>query len=121
MNDSALQVLLNGIDITNTVLNVADLSDGAEILNISNVLSINRTRNSTVEVSFSNNIAVTFDRMGDLLQFALNIDPAFAGNVSGLLGNFNGDNSDDFIFQNGSTLGSSPSDMDIHTFGQSCK
>ena len=48
--------------------------------------------------------------------------PSFlAGLTSGLLGNFNSNTSDDFIFRNGTLLDDQASDADIHEFSQSCK
>jgi len=97
------------------------MNNGTEILNTSEEVSVNRTSNISVEASFSNNIGISVMFSNELLQFSLDLDPDFANNVSGILGNFNGDNSDDYILRNGSVLGSTPSDMEIHTFGQSCK
>lgn len=58
---------------------------------------------------------------GDILDFVINLEEPLRGNTRGLLGNFNGDNTDDFTMPNGIPVPSNASDRTIHEFGQSCE
>jgi len=51
--------------------------------------------------------------------YTLELPLAFEGNTSGLLGNYNNDDSDEFVFRNGTMISNSSSDREIHQFGQS--
>ena len=54
-------------------------------------------------------------------MYALEVPSSFEGTTSGLLGNYNNDDSDEFVFRNGTMISNSSSDREIHQFGQSCK
>ena len=54
-------------------------------------------------------------------MYTLEVPSSFEGTTSGLLGNFNTDSSDEFVFRNGTMISNSSSDREIHQFGQSCK
>ena len=56
-----------------------------------------------------------------LLSFVATSPEESMGTTVGLLGNFNGDTSDDFMYRNGTFLDADASDRMIHDFGQSCK
>lgn len=58
---------------------------------------------------------------GDILEFVINLEEPLRRNTRGLLGNFNGDDTDDLIMSDGRPLPSSASDTMIHEFGQSCQ
>ena len=54
-------------------------------------------------------------------MYTLEVPSSFEGTTSGLLGNYNNDNSDEFVSRNGIMTSNSSSDREIHQFGQSCK
>ena len=56
-----------------------------------------------------------------LLSFVATVPQEFEGNASGLLGNFNGDDSDDLRYPNGTEIDVNSPHRLIHDFGQSCK
>ena len=56
-----------------------------------------------------------------MLVYILEVPSSFEGTTSGLLGNYNNDNSDEFVFRDGTMISNSSSDREIHQFGQSCK
>ena len=56
-----------------------------------------------------------------LLSFVATVPQEFEGNASGLLGNFNGDESDDLRYPNGTEIDVNSPHRLIHDFGQSCK
>ena len=54
-------------------------------------------------------------------MYTLEVPSPFEGTTSGLLGNYNNDDSDEFVFRNGTMISNSSSDREIHQFGQTCK
>ena len=54
-------------------------------------------------------------------MYTLEVPSPFKGTTSGLLGNYNDDDSDEFVFRNGTMISNSSSDREINQFGQSCK
>ena len=52
-------------------------------------------------------------------MYTLEVPLSFERNNSGLLGNYNSDNSDEFVFCNGTMMSNSSSDRG--QFGQSCE
>lgn len=55
-----------------------------------------------------------------VLSFVVLLPDEFRNRTSGLLGNFDGDTTNDYIYRNGTVLPFSTSDRVLHTFGQSC-
>ena len=53
-------------------------------------------------------------------MYTLEVPLSFEVTTFGLLGNYNNDDSDEFVFRNGTVISNSSSDGDIHEFGQSC-
>ena len=82
---------------------------------------IELSSNNSIAVSFSSGMGITINSTAGLLVYTLEVPLSFEGTTSGLLGNYNNDNSDEFIFRNGTTISNSSSDKEIHQFGQSCK
>ena len=63
-------------------------------------------------------VSVTLDSSVEYLSYALNLDSYLT--TYGLLGTFNGDTSDDFMYPDGSPLPPDASDEMIHEWGQAC-
>ena len=82
---------------------------------------IERRSNNSIIVSFSSGVGVTINSTVGMLVYILEIPSSFEGTTSGLLGNYNDDDSDEFVFCNGPMISNSSSDREIHQFGQSCK
>lgn len=76
---------------------------------------------SSILVSFASGVSMTVSLSFGLLSFVATTPVEFQGMATGLLGNFNDDITDEFMFPNGTVLDSDSADMDIHEFGQSCK
>ena len=112
-NGQQLVVFHNGTSITNQL-------DQNNNFSYNDVLVLKNGSNSYV-VSFSSGVGAIFNIAAGLPNFVLSLPASFRGNTSGLLGNFNGDQSDDFMFPNTTVLRSPQSDRMIHLFGQSCK
>ena len=66
-------------------------------------------------------MGITINYTAGLLVYTLEVPSSFEGTTSGLLGNYNNDDSDEFVFRIGITILNSSSDRAIHQFGQSCK
>lgn len=84
------------------------------------VVDIQRTETNTIETSFSNGISVTVTLLSGILNVVTILPQDFMTKTQGLLGNFNGNDTDDFIYPNGTTLDNGAGDQQIHYFGQSC-
>ena len=80
---------------------------------------IERSSNNSITVSFPSGVGVTINYTAGLLVYTLEVPLSFERNNSGLLGNYNSDNSDEFVFRNGTMMSNSSSDRG--QFGQSCK
>lgn len=110
---------MNSEDITGTLAEIEDVNTEPE------VVFLQRSSEKSVHVSFANGLSVTVaqsELSAGLLSFVATFPLEFHKMTSGLLGNFNDDNRDEFVLSDGSMLDSAkPSDEDIHDFGQSCK
>ena len=110
-----MQLLLNSEDITATIPYVNDTHSSSPLV------FFQRTSESSLLAAFSNGIAVTVSVSFGLLSFVASTPAELEGTASGLLGNFNGDVSDDLMYPNGTVLDIDAIDIMIHDFGQSCK
>ena len=113
--DNKLVVLINGSD------NSSNLTTVNSIIRY-NTVFLQRVADDTVRVVFSNDVAVNVTLRVGLLSFNVLVPQSFLNNtnVSGLLGNMDGDNTNEFVFRNGTVLSDDASDRILHTFGQSC-
>ena len=82
---------------------------------------IEQSSDSSITVSFPSGVGITINYTAGLLVYTLEVPSSFKGTTSGLLGNYNNDDSDEFVFRNGTMISNSSSDRRIHQFGQSCK
>lgn len=126
-----LEVLLDGSNITDEITN--SFSSFSSLVNIqrpsdmmSGIESTSSDRNSTlnmnrIESTFSNGISVTVTLLSGILNVVTILPQDFMGLTQGLLGNFNGNDTDDFIYPNGTMLNNNASDRMIHNFGMTCK
>ncbi|XP_025082446.1 uncharacterized protein LOC112557056 isoform X3 [Pomacea canaliculata] len=74
--------------------------------------------NNSLTVTFSSGIGLTISVGFKSLDIAVTMPEEFRGLIKGLLGNFNGNPSDDFLLPNGRTLSSNLTDRQIYeTFG----
>ena len=124
-----LEALLDGRNITDditdspsqfsTLVNIQRPSnitiDSTVPLNGNSESNMNR-----IESTFSDGISVTVTLLSGLLNVVASLPPEFMGQTQGLLGNFNGNATDDFIYPNGTVLNNDASDRMIHDFGLTC-
>ena len=107
-------VQYNMVDISTSVTNIDDTFSNTDI-------RVTRTAEDTVLSVFPNGVAVSVGVSGDIPNIVVSLPQDFRGETRGLMGNFNGDDTDDLIFFNGTMLSSDASEREIFDFGQSCK
>ena len=107
-------VQYNRVDIS---INVTNINDSFVDVNI----SVTRTAENTVLSVFPNGVSISVSVNGDLPNIVVSLPQDLRGQTRGLLGNFNGNDTDDFVFFNGTMLSSDASEREIFDFGQSCK
>ncbi|XP_059145582.1 mucin-like protein [Physella acuta] len=72
-----------------------------------------------VEISPSRkSIGMTVTLVNELLEFSLTLDKKYQKMTTGLLGNFNGDKTDDFICPNGTQLSDDSSEKQLYEYGK---
>ena len=114
--------MLNGVDITDTIPSANDTNLNVNGTNTNSTLvSFERSGSQAIIASFSNDITITITLSMGILSSINALPEELQGTLSGLLGNFNDDNTDDFVYQNGTMLDSGVTDAMIHSFGQSCE
>jgi hypothetical protein len=128
-----LEVLLDGRNITddvtdspsqfNTPVNIQRPSNGAMLSAIGSTVSNGNSESNMnrIESTFSGGISITVTLLSGLLNVVAALPQEFMGRTQGLLGNFNGNATDDFIYPNGTMLNNDASDRMIHDFGLTCK
>ena len=108
----------NGYNVTGELVNVNDsyTSSSGEVY-------IYRSAPNSITTIFNSarGVSVTIRVIEGIPNYVLTLTQRYGNQTSGLLGNFNGDDTDDFVFRNGTRLGNDASDSEIHQFGQSCK
>ena len=104
----------NGENITDNITNV---NDTYSVLDV----DILRSTENSITTVFSVGVSIIISVAARIPDFVLTIPQQYRNQSRGLLGNFNGNDIDDFVFRNGTLLRNDASDFEIHQFGQSCK
>ena len=104
----------NMVDISTNVTNINDTFSDTNI-------SVIRTAENAVLSVFPNGVSVSVGVSGDIPNIVVSLPQDFQGETRGLMGNFNGNDTDDLIFFNGTMLSSDATEREIFEFGQSCK
>ena len=85
-------------------------------------LSISKTEENCLQVSFPSTMSVNFCEKKEMLSFVVTPADDYKNKTKGLLGTWNDDPDDDFTLPNGTVLPSSLSLKEIHfKFGVKCK
>lgn len=107
-------IRLNGTDISANLTNIEDMFMGSTAV-------VSRPSNDTITASFNSGAAVDFNLRAGTLTSTARIPPEFQGNLTGLLGNFDGNGDNDFINATDLSIArSNISDSDIHDIAQTC-
>ena len=84
-------------------------------------VSFERISENSIRTHFSTGVTIRVTLSFGLLNFVGALPQVLQGIPVGLLGNFNGDTSDDLIYPNGTQIDMNSPDALIHDFGQSCE
>ena len=114
MGDDLFAIKLNSMDVSDDLTSVGDNITSSSAF-------VEKSSNNSISVSFPSGVGITINVTAGLLVYTLEVPPSLEGTTSGLLGNYNGDDSDEFAYRNGTMISNSSSDSMIHQFGQSCK
>ena len=111
-----------------TFINGEDISHQIAVNGIfvqgNSIFYIVRTRSGLLRILLYKDrfvYGLTVTQREDILECFINLEDSVRGNMRGLLGNFNGDSTDDFIMPNGIQVPVNASDQMLHDFGQSCE
>ncbi|KAK3103588.1 hypothetical protein FSP39_020372 [Pinctada imbricata] len=122
-NSDRVEIILNsardGVDIyKNGNLQSLDLSSPVDLLEVTlTKTTVNST--DTYRMIYSNGITVGVRLENAIFSLVVEISSNFANSVQGLLGNFNGDQEDDYMSPNGTVLsgGSSATESEVYNYG----
>lgn len=109
-------VLYNSEDISTNLTSVNDT-----FMSPNMQAEITRPSESSIQASFSSGIGLTVTVNAGIPSIVVTAPEAIQSETVGLLGNFNGNQTDDFVYFNGTVLSDGASDRDIHSFGRSCE
>ena len=107
-------VRINGTDKTANLSSVGDTYMTMSVM-------LERITEDTISVSFQSSITIEISLRAGALSSLLKIPPEFMGTVTGLLGNFDGDDTNDLIYRNGTTASNDIRDSKKHEVGQTCE
>ena len=108
-------VLHNGGDITGNLTNINDTFSDLFV-------EVTRDTDDNIVTSFSSGAVVSISvAAGGIPNFVLTLPQSAGGQLEGLLGDYDGDDTNEFVFRNGTMLSNDASDREIHEFGKSCK
>ena len=107
-------VLVNSSDVSQNISNVNDSFSTISI-------SIERVSEKSLVCTFPNGISISITDSSTMLGFVLVMPEEFRNITEGLMGNYNGDPTDDVVFRNETMLAHNVSDRMIHEVGQSCE
>ena len=105
---------INGEDITANLSSVNDTYMTMSVM-------LERIAEDTVSVSFMSSISLEMSLREGTLTSLLKIPPEYNGTVIGLLGNFDGDDTNDLMYRNGTIASDDIPDREKHILGQTCE
>ena len=105
---------INGEDITANLSSVNDTYITMSVM-------LERIAEDTVSVSFMSSISLEMSLREGTLTSLLKIPEEFNGTVTGLLGNFDGDDTNDLIYRDGTIAPDDIPDREKHVLGQTCE
>ena len=105
---------INGEDITANLSSVNDTYITMSVM-------LERIAEDTISVSFMSSISLEMSLREGTLTSLLKIPIEFNGTVIGLLGNFDGDDTNDLMYRNGTIASDDIPDSEKHILGQTCE
>ena len=111
-------VFLNQEDITQDLQSGNIVEDKVTVMQLED----STIRSTFLQNDYTHAITVSLAADVNILNFVVNTDNIpNQGSIIGLLGNLNGDPSDDFVYPNGTVLPSDATNEMLHEWGQACK
>ena len=91
--------------------------------NTNGEVELTRQANESIVAMFSSGVGITVNMTAGIPNFVLSLPTAYKNQTRGLLGNYNGNSTDEFIPRLlDSSLSDTISDQEVHQlFGQTCK
>ena len=112
-----LLVLYDGIDVTRRIAGVNDSYNVTAFHPL-----VTRVATNSIRTSFPLGVTVEVSIAATIPNFVVRLPQNFSDSTSGLLGNFNGNPDDDFMYPNGiDVLRSDATDREIHGYAQQCQ
>ncbi|BFZ22776.1 hypothetical protein BsWGS_25813 [Bradybaena similaris] len=108
--NTTMVIIANGADLTNDFYNDADFTFYNEHIGVSRECRINKT---LVVVTFPCGVSVKINVGVKSLEVELEVNKDLGNKTKGLMGNFNGDMSDEFVLPNGTILAANLSERDV--------
>ena len=119
-SEEKLSIRINGENVSREIETVNNNTSVQAI----NPFYLTRVGDNVVRILLNTDTGayvLTVIQRRNILDFVVNLEDSIMGTVKGLFGNFNGDNMDDFIMNNGIQISPDGSDQMLHDFGQSCE
>ena len=117
VDNNALVVLLNGSVVMGSFISSNVTTSSCD----NNTVDINKTSDTSLEVTFKSGIAVDINEKLGMLSLVVKLPDQFMDQSHGLLGNMDGNATNEFVKRDGMMIPDSSSDSEIHSFAQSCK
>ena len=117
--DPFCTILYNEQDISNNLTSVND-----SFYSSSDKIEVTRETETTVTVLLGTGLAlaVSYNKSVGIPSFQLNLDPKLTGSMEGLLGNRDGNSTNDIAYRDGTLLDvSTATDEQIFHFGNDCE
>ncbi|XP_019849136.1 PREDICTED: mucin-like protein [Amphimedon queenslandica] len=111
MDPNEFVVLYNGSDMS---ANLTSVNDTLEFTTV----TVTRETTELISIALSSGVGVNVTLRLAILSVTLNVPQSYMGNTTGLLGNFDQDNTNDFTSRNGTMISSNSTDANIFMFGQ---
>ena len=109
----------NGSNISSSLSTVND-----SYYSSTDLIEVVRETETTVTVVLGAglSLAVSYNKSVRIPSFQLNLDPSLSGSMVGLLGNKDGDKTNDMVYRNGTTINvATATDQQIFEFGSDCR
>lgn len=114
-----LSFTITGMDGSCENFTIADFDEGKDFTGMS--IERSTINNKTAIISFPSGLSIEVSPGLELLQLSVKAPSDMMNKTEGLLGNFNGDKTDELIYPNGTMIPSNSTEQEIFSLGQQCK
>ncbi|GFO00271.1 fibrillin-1 [Plakobranchus ocellatus] len=96
----------------------ANFANDANFLETNQDIFLSKDSNNALQIGTRDGVSFTVSLQMGVMEFAVEIEPQYRNLVSGLMGNFNTDPADDFIYPNGTEITRDLTDREIFEYVQ---